>query len=68
MGRVECMWFIKATSRIRGPGSSLSLATAYGLDGRGIKSRWGRDVPHLSRLALMSTQPPVKWVSGLSRR
>jgi hypothetical protein len=25
----------------RGPGSSVSIATGYGLDGQGIKSRWG---------------------------
>ena len=35
-----------------GPGSVVSIATGYGLDGPGIKSRWGRDFctcPHLSR-------------------
>jgi hypothetical protein len=26
-----------------GPGSSVSIATDYGLDGPGIESRWGRD-------------------------
>jgi hypothetical protein len=41
------------------------IATAYGLDGQGIESRWGRDFPHLSRLALRPTQPPVQWVPGL---
>jgi len=30
------------------PGSSVGIATGYGLDGPGIKSRWGRDFPHLS--------------------
>ena len=25
----------------RGPGSSVRIATAYGLDGPGIESRWG---------------------------
>jgi len=34
------------------------IATAYRVDGPGIESRWGRDFP---------TQPPVQWVSGLSR-
>ena len=27
----------------RGPGSSVGIATDYGLDGSGIESRWGRD-------------------------
>jgi hypothetical protein len=27
----------------RGPGSSVSIVTGYGLDGPGIESRWGRD-------------------------
>ena len=27
------------------PGSSVGIATDYGLDGPGIESRWGRDIP-----------------------
>jgi hypothetical protein len=34
-----------------GPGSSVGIATGYGLDGPGIESGWGRDFPHLSRPA-----------------
>ena len=30
---------------IYGPGSSVSIATDYGLDGPGTESRWGRDIP-----------------------
>jgi hypothetical protein len=33
------------------PGSSVGIATGYGLDGPGIESRWGRDFSHTSRLA-----------------
>ena len=44
-----------------------NLATRYGLDGPGIESRWGRDFPHPSRPAVGSTQPPIQWVSCLSR-
>jgi hypothetical protein len=50
-----------------GSGSSVGIVTGYGLDGPEIESRWGRDFPHLSRPALEHTQPPVQWVSGLSR-
>jgi len=51
---------------VGGPGSSVGMATGYGLDGSGIESWRGRDFPHLSRPALGSTQPPVQWVPGLS--
>ena len=43
------------------------VATAYGLDGPGIESRWGRDFSHLFRPALRPTRLPVKWIPGLSR-
>jgi hypothetical protein len=50
-----------------GPGSSVSVAIDYGLDGPEIESRWGRDFSHTSRPALGHTQPPVQWIPGLSR-
>jgi len=35
-----------------GLGSSMGIATGYGLDGPGIESRWCRVFPHLSRPAM----------------
>jgi len=49
-----------------GSGSSVGIATGYGLDGSGIESRWGRDFPHLSRPALGPNQSSVQWVPCLS--
>ena len=50
---------IQVLSDIKGPGSSVGIATDYGLDGPGIESPWRRDFPHLSRPDLRPTQPPV---------
>jgi hypothetical protein len=49
-----------------GPGSVVVIATAYGLDGPGMESQWGRDFLHLCRPALKPSLPPVQWVRGLS--
>ena len=48
------------------PGSSVGIATDYGLDGPG--SNPGREeIFRPSKPALGPTQPPVQWVRGLSR-
>ena len=49
-----------------GLGSSVGIATDYGLDGPRIESRWG-EIFRLSRPALGRSQPPVQWVTDLSR-
>jgi hypothetical protein len=59
---------ISTQTIIRGRGISVRLATRYGLHGPRIKSRWQRDFPHQSALALGPTQPPIKWVPGLFPR
>jgi hypothetical protein len=45
--------------------SAVGIASRYGLDGPGIESRWGRNFPHPSRLALGPTQPTTQWVPDL---
>ena len=49
-----------------GPGSSVGLATDYGLDDPGSNPGWD-EIFRPSRPALWPTQPSVKWVPGLSR-
>jgi hypothetical protein len=39
--------------------NSVGIATAYGLDGPGIQSRWGRDFLHLSIPGLEPTVEPL---------
>ena len=51
---------------ICGPGSSVGIATDYGLNGPGIESRYG-EIFLPSRPALRPSQPAVQWVLGLSR-
>jgi hypothetical protein len=74
-GQIATFWEIKkykhrinnCTKNGGGTGSVVGIATANGLDGPGIESRWGRGFPHLSTPALRPTQPPVQWVPSLSR-
>ena len=63
--RPELLFFnlLKSTGYYMGRDSAVGIATRYGLDSPGIESRWRRDFPHPSRLAL---GPPVQWVPGLS--
>ena len=49
-----------------GPCSSVGIATDYGLDGPG-SNPGGDEIFRPSSPPLGPTQPPVKWVPGLSR-
>ena len=51
---------------VYGPGSSVSVATNYGLDDP-RSNPGGDEIFRLSIPAMGPTQPPVKWVPGLSQ-
>ena len=58
--------FHASTCFERGPGSSVGIETDHGLDSPG-SNPGGDEIFRSSRPALGLTQPPVKWVPGLSR-
>ena len=58
--------FLEVTLTYGGPGSSVGIATDYGLEGPG-SNHGGDEIFRPSRPALGSTQPPVIWVPALSR-
>ena len=63
----QIFWsFLNVVYKVMSRGSSVGIATRYGLDGPGIEFRWGRDFLHPFTPALESTQNPIKWVPDLS--
>ena len=52
-------------NKLMGRGSSVAIATRYGLVSPAIESRWGRGFLHPFRPTLGPTQPPIQWVLGV---
>ena len=60
-----CNEFYSLLVHLCGPGSSVGIATDYGLDGP-ESNPGGDEIFRPSRPALGPTQSPVQWVPGLS--
>ena len=60
------LYIMQMTNREGGTGSSVGIATDYGLDGPG-SNPGGDEIFRPYRPALGPTQSPVQWVPGLSR-
>jgi len=60
------MGFHLLINSVCGPGSSVGIATDYGLDGPG-SNPGGDEIFCQYRPAMGHTEPPVKWIPGLSR-
>jgi hypothetical protein len=54
----------RTTNNCMGRDSVVGIATCFGLNCPGIKSRWGRDILHPSRLVLGPTHTPKNTSSG----
>ena len=58
---------VKDNLKLCWSGSSVGIATEYGLEGPG-SNPGGNEIFCPSRPALGPTQPPVQWIPGLSWR